>query len=785
MTSWNRRLNAASAATSRTTFSKTEYLKEAVALGATPDDQAVLLAMARLAGERDDFSVSVVIRSGGEPVLVEVTSGPDGPIARPADGVAIKGSSSAGPQVGEVTKEPEVTNFLTDTLVQTPDLVAVFAGVGHEAIWANDAFVTLVPIRSSDKVWLVELLDEWSKGHYEVKILPALVKFGRWSGRLTLLTGADDQLSVSAVVVAHRDERGEIAAVSLVARDLSDLNVTDELHRSDGGQFAALVEHASDIIAVLGPDGTIRYVSPAAVRVLGHDEGSLTGTPLFDLVHPDDVPNQLMDLIAPDDLGVGSPVELRLRAADGSWRHLELVLTDLTNNPAIDGIVLNARDVTERVKALNALTDKAYTDQLTGLPNRMRLLDRMTQALDYSTRDGSVCVALCDIDHFKSINDSFGQAAADTFLREISNRLVSASGSSATVARVRSDEFVVLLSHVADTGDAVRTANRLRSVVADPFDNDGVKMVATMSVGIAFGGVDVKPEELLRNADQALSHAKAGGGDRTELFSPAFAAQAEHRRVIERQLRARIDSDDLVLYYQPIVDLDTRQVVSAEALLRLRDDDGVLMSPGELIDAAESSGLITLLGTQVLRATGEQLAVWISRNDPMGIDEISVNISPRQLADPDLPNQVQGALNASGIDADRLCLEITENVFIGQQSTIDASISYLRALGVKIGLDEFGSGQSSLSYLKRFPLDFVKIDRTLISGIGRSEQDTAIVRATIDLAHNLDLTVIAVGVETEAQLDALDLLGCDRIQGYFFAPPMAPDEFEAFSISQP
>lgn len=783
MTSWNRRLNAASAATSRGGFSRGEFLKEAVALGAPADDQAALLAMARLVGERDDFSVTVVVRTNAEPVPIVVSNGPEGPVARLADQIPAKAPPRiAGPD-DDAAVESDVMTVLTDTLVQTPDLVAIFAGVGHEAIWANDAFVTLVPIRAADKIWLVELLDEWSKGHYEVKILPALVKVGRWSGRLTLITGEDEQVSVSAVMVAHRDERGEISAVSMVARDLSELDLSDELVRSDGGQFAALVEHASDLIAVLGSDGLIRYVSPAAVRVLGHDDASLVGTALFDLVHPDDIPGDLMDLVAPDDLGVGSPVELRLRAADGSWRHLELVLTDLTSNPVIDGLVLNARDVTERVRALNALTDKAYTDQMTGLPNRMRLIDRMNQALDLSTREGSVCAALCDIDNFKAINEGFGQVAADAFLREIADRLVSASGSGATVARVRSDEFVVLLSHVGDAGDAVRTANRLRSVVADPFVFEAVKMATTMSVGIAFSGSDQGPEDLLRDADQALTHAKEGGGDRTELFSPAFTAQAEHRRIVERQLRARIDSDDLVLFYQPIVDLETRKVVSAEALLRLRDDDGDLMNPAELIGAAESSGLIAKLGTQVLRATGEQLAVWLSRSEPLGIDEISVNISPRQLADPDLPNQVQSALSASGIDPGRFCLEITENIFIGRQSTIDASVSYLRALGVKIGLDEFGSGQSSLSYLKRFPLDFVKIDRSLIEGLGKSERDTAIVRATIDLAHNLDLTVIAVGVENQAQLDALELMECDRIQGYLFAPPLAPGEFESHATT--
>jgi EAL domain-containing protein (putative c-di-GMP-specific phosphodiesterase class I) len=217
--------------------------------------------------------------------------------------------------------------------------------------------------------------------------------------------------------------------------------------------------------------------------------------------------------------------------------------------------------------------------------------------------------------------------------------------------------------------------------------------------------------------------------------------------------------------------------VGAEALLRVHDDEGSLLSPAEFIDAAESSGLITRLGSIVLQSTCSQLAAWSADGGAAAVQQLYVNISPRQLADPELPQHVRTALNSAGLPPERLCLEITENILIGHQATVDAAVSYLRALGVKIGLDEFGAGQSSLGYLKRFPLDFVKIDRELVRGLGRDEQDTAIVRATIELAHNLGLTVVAVGVENDEQLDMLHLLECDRVQGYFFAPPVAPDEF--------
>ncbi len=793
MTTWNRRLSVASQR-QRPTYSKDEILREAVALGVLPDDQAALLALARVAAERPGYRTTLVVRAGDGPdaeVLFEVTNTPDGAVARPAGsaGSAIPAPSPVVAAVAgdvpdvdsdrEHTGGPDVIGVLTDTLVQTPDLVAVFASIGHEAIWANDAFVTLVPIRESDKVWLVELLDEWSKGHYEVKVLPALVKYGRWRGRLTLLTGASDPLPVSAVIVAHRDHRGEIEAVSMVARDLTELRLVEERVTASETRFEALVEHASDIIAVLSADGVVQYASPATTRILGHADDELNGMSLLDLVHPDDQPDELLALAKPDEQGIGSPVELRLRAADGSWRYLEIVMTDLMNNPAIAGLVLNARDVTERVEATHSLATKAFTDQLTGLPNRMRLLDRLAQALhDAGTSaqsEGSVAVLLVDLDHFKALNDGFGKAITDAALCEIGRRLAETAGPTATTARLRSDEFAVVMRDIADRADGPLLASRLLAAVREPLEIEGVHLEVTASVGVAFHSAGDEPETMLRDADHAMLLAKEAGGDRSEIFSDELAVRTTRRRDVEQRLREVIDDESFVVHYQPIVDIETDEVVGAEALLRVQDAEGSLLSPAEFIDAAESTGLITKLGSQMLQVTCAQLAAWSEQ--PGGAHEISVNVSPRQLADRDLPQHVHTALNAAGVAPDRLHLEITESILIGHQATVDASISYLRALGVKIGLDEFGTGQSSLGYLKRFPVDFVKIDRSLVAGLGTSEQDTAIVRATVELAHNLGLVVIAVGVETDEQLDMLHLLGCDRAQGYLFAPAVAADEF--------
>jgi diguanylate cyclase (GGDEF)-like protein/PAS domain S-box-containing protein len=806
VTSWSRRVSVATARPSVSTArsrsgERDALLAEAVAHGVVDSDLAALAAMVDAAVAHPGLATTVVVHGELEGVVAELAfevlhsaNGAevrllDGPVLAPGRrAVAHLGVADADEREalaeGQVELDGEaVRNVLSDTLVETPDMVAVFASVGREALWANDAFVTLIPIRESDKIWLVELLDEWSRGHYEVKVLPALVKFGRWRGRLTFVSDAGP-LPVSAVMVAHRDQSGDIVQVALVARDLSELRAAEERVNATETRFAALVEQVSDLIVVVDPDGTIRYLSPAVSRTLGHDEGHLEGTNVLDLVHPEDRPADLPTLAQPTDQGIGSPVVLRVAASDDSWRHLEVIVTDLTLNPAIGGVVLNARDVTERVMAARELANRAFTDPLTGLPNRVRLLDRLESLMETDPADvegaaagpAPVIALVCDIDEFKPLNTVVGPAGGDALLREVADRLAAVVEAPATLARLGGASFVAVIAGPPDVMAAMRLANRIRSTVGAPISLDGRQVELSLSVGIAEGVVGDDPERLVRRAEQAMARARHDGGDRTELFDGALAEESTRRDTIDQQLRNALDHDGLRVHFQPIIDIESDQVVAAEALLRVHDNDGTVMSPAEFVEAAESGGLISQLGLQVLQATCEQLAVWSSRGDGQVPREVSVNVSPRQLADPDLPTQVQQVLAATGVDPSQLSLEITESILIGAEPTVDAGISYLRSLGVRIGLDDFGTGQSSLGYLKRFPLDFVKIDRTLVAGLGIDEQDTAIVRATIELAHNLGLVVTAVGVENEEQLEALGILGCDRAQGYLFAPAVPADQ---------
>jgi diguanylate cyclase (GGDEF)-like protein len=391
-----------------------------------------------------------------------------------------------------------------------------------------------------------------------------------------------------------------------------------------------------------------------------------------------------------------------------------------------------------------------------------------------------VVVLACDLDRFKSFNDSYGHAAGDELLRQTAHRLGDLMSADQVVGRLGGNEFAILMTGVTDVDAAIVVGEQARVALAESFKIGAQTIDATASIGIAVSHEGQAPEDLISDADTAVGIAKDGGGDRVEVLTAELRNSAQRRAHVEKMLRRALDIEDGVqVHYQPIMDLASHRVVSAEALLRVHDDEGALLSPAAFLEAANSTGLIGPLGAQVLTETCRQLAQWNEEADANAPQEITVNVSPRQLADPAFPTIVADAVSASGIASERLYLEITESMMLGQSNVVDETVAAVREQGVRIGLDDFGAGQSSLGYLKRFPLDFVKIDRGLVAGVGSHEEDTAIVRATIELAHSLGLLVVAVGVETGEQLEFLELLGCDRAQGFFFVPAVPADTFAA------
>lgn len=782
-------------------FSREVVLREAMALKVSPEDRAVLETLARYAFARPGFRAVTTVRygdGGAESALFEILHDEDGPIVRRAEGPTSLDESSLAvplpldgeprPPSAAPADEPEfdaadLDHVLVQQAFRTPDLLAVFSSGGRELRWCNEAFERAVGPAAQDSPRLVELLDDWSQGHFMVKGLAALIRQSWWRGRLTFEGPGDTKLPVSATVLAHRDPDGEIESLSLSARPLDD-EVAEPADEATA--LGALVENVSELLAVIEPNGRVRFASPGITNLLQRRSGALVGLDFLGLVHPDDTVRDVAQLVRTDADGNGEPVRVRLRAADQSWRHLDAVVTDLRTNAVIGGFVLSAKDVTERVESFDRLAAEAFTDPDTGLPNRFRLLDRLTSILHDPEGSGSAAVLLVDLDAFRTVNDH-GLAFGDAFLVELARRLTDSAGRDAFVARLRSDEFAVLLPDVVDPDVARRVADAVRVALGRPFERDDVQVRVTASIGVALGRSGDDPDELLRRADLACIDAKGARGNATVLWGAEMAQRETRRRDVEMQLRHALDHAGIQPHYQPIVDLVTGQVVGAEALLRVRDTEGGVLTPAEFVGAAESAGLLSQLGAQVLGATCEQLVIWGGQMRGDAPRHLAVNISPRQLQDPSLPAQVMAALGEANIEPESLWLEVTEGTLTHHEVGHER-VGFLRELGVRVGLDEFGAGYSNLSHVRRLPLDFVKIDRSLVGRIGTDERDTAVVRATIELARDLGLITVAVGVEDEQQLETLVELGCDMAQGYLFSPPVGPDEFaevgrRRFSVS--
>ena len=446
------------------------------------------------------------------------------------------------------------------------------------------------------------------------------------------------------------------------------------------------------------------------------------------------------------------------------------------------GIIAQVR---ARQRAERQLAHQARHDPLTGMANRWAFLERLHEAAAALAGrapgprgGGGIAVLLFDLDRFKVVNDSLGHTAGDALLRAVANRLAGACSSEELVARLGGDELVVLATGVRGRSDAVARAEQLRRMLEPPLDVEGHETYLTASVGVAY--VSQAPptaEDLLRDADVAMFEAKARGRNRVECFDEALRSRVQARLRREGELRRAVRSGELTLHYQPEVRLDTGEVIGAEALLRWEHPRLGLLPAAEFIELAEETGITVELGPWVLERACRQLAHWQQRFGRSLL--MRVNLSARQVGQPDLVPVVERVLVDEGVPPSSLCLEITETTLMADAEVSLAVLEKLRGLGVELAVDDFGTGYSSLAYLKRFPVDVVKVDRSFVSGLGTDPDDTAIVTAVVGLAAALGLTVTAEGVETVEQRDELLRLGCQRAQGFLLAPPMPPEAFSA------
>ncbi|RJK94876.1 EAL domain-containing protein [Vallicoccus soli] len=550
-----------------------------------------------------------------------------------------------------------------------------------------------------------------------------------------------------------------------------------------GAHSRSLVHNSSDLITVVGRDGTVRWTSPSLQGLLGLAPEDVVGRRVHDLLHPDDTARLCAYL---GEVSAGGPtpppVALRLRHRDGTWRHVEAAGNDLQSDPAVGGIVLAARDVTDRRELEDRLRHQAYHDSLTGLPNRALFLEEVQR----TRAEGRVSAVLfVDLDNLKVVNDSAGHEGGDLLLTTVAERLRAVVRPSDVVARLGGDEFAVLLAGAGAACDAPAVAQRVLAAVAAPLALGGRSIVPSASIGIATSDALGGADDIVRAADAAMYTAKKAGKGRAELFQPRHHAAELARRALRADLEEALEHEELVLHHQPIVDLVTGSIVSFEALLRWRHPRRGLLMPGEFVPLAEESDLILSIGRWALREACRHAAAW-QRSGAHGAGvTVSVNLSARQFQHPGLVGEVEAALGAAGLDPHHLTLELTESLLMQDGEVTRSRLAALQALGVSLALDDFGTGYSSLSYLRRFAIDVLKIDRSFLDEVPGNPQDEAVVRAIVDLGSTLDLQLVAEGVETGEQAAALAELGCPFGQGYHFARPVPVEDAMALVALPP
>ncbi len=549
-----------------------------------------------------------------------------------------------------------------------------------------------------------------------------------------------------------------------VQDELTERRVVDAGER----RLTALVHNSADVVMTLDGDSTATFVSPAARAVLGVDPRDLVGRRLVDRVAEEDRGSFVRLLTG--SRGGEQAVSMRMRHADGRTLVVEATLSDLRDDPAVACWVLTARDITQRSRLEDELTHQAFHDSLTGLANRQLFADRLVHALARPAGPTSaLAVLFLDLDDFKLVNDGLGHEVGDQLLIAVSERLAGALREHDTAARLGGDEFAVLLEG-CDEEAATQVAEQLLATLAEPIVLEGVTHAVRASIGIATAVPgEVGDNELLRNADAAMYLAKERGKGSLAVYDPSLHVRAMDLLATRIELRQAIAGDELVLHYQPTVDLTTQAITGFEALVRWDHPRRGLLPPAEFIGVAEQAGLIVALGTWVLRhACHAGRSMQTEQDHPT----LSVNVAAQQLSDPAFPEIVLGALADSGLAPERLVLEITESALLDDVETSVAALSHLRAYGVRVAIDDFGTGYSSLSNLSRLPVDVLKVDKSFVDRLGVGADDTSVVEAIIAMSAALDLVMVAEGVEQEEQARWLHAHGSALGQGFLWSRPV-------------
>jgi diguanylate cyclase (GGDEF)-like protein/PAS domain S-box-containing protein len=568
-----------------------------------------------------------------------------------------------------------------------------------------------------------------------------------------------------------------------VALALESASYAEEIHeRQSAERFRSLVQNSSDVILLLAPDLTIRYHTPSVEAVLGYAEEELVGRRLTDLVEHEEG-ERLGGFFSEVRAIAGTPMprDLLLRRKDGTVVQLESVFNNLEGVANVGGVVVTARDVTERRALQDQLAYQAFHDSLTGLANRALFSERVTHALERGVRRRNlIAVLFIDLDDFKTVNDSLGHAAGDELLVAVAERIRESIRPEDTCARLGGDEFAVMLEGINDPDGAITAARRVLGSMTKRLTIAGSEVAVQGSIGIALGSGDQTASEIMRSADLAMYRAKSEGKGRYALYEPSMHERVLERLELKADLQRAVVADEFAVHYQPIVTLQSGRIVGVEALVRWNHPQRGLVPPGDFLGLAEETGLILPLGRHVLREACRQAASWRSvGHSGLGV---SVNLSAKQLASRTLPAEVTDALDGASLDASALTLEITESTLLDSPVVVDR-LDELRGLGVRIAIDDFGTGYSSLNYLRRFPVDTLKIARAFVEEIGSSGEQDRLVAAILRLGSTMGFDTVAEGIELETQRDALRALKCTYGQGFLYSRPVPAGELDSMLVS--
>jgi len=684
--------------------------------------------------------------------------------------------------IDELGRRARENAMLAGILAATTDIVGTAAPDGR-ALYLNRAGRTMLGLSEHEDIGSYSIADfhpPEEAGRILHTVLPAAAQSGLWSGESVLRSHAGMDIPVSQVIIAHKNADGAVDYYSSIMRDTVHAKMLERrMHASVEFHLKLLQEFPNPIWRV-GTDGKCNYVNRAWLEFTGRPLEQELGDGWADGVHPDDREHCLGTFLSAFNRREPFVMEYRMHHCDGSYHWLldhGAPFTDLDGEFA--GYLGTCYDINERRQYESQLEYQAQHDALTGLPNRNLLADRINQAIGRVRRhDNLAGVVFLDLDNFKVVNDSLGHETGDHIIKAVGERLVATVREGDTVARYGGDEFVVVLADMAQEEDVANATRKLMEAMEASFTVAGRDIVVNASLGVAVCPRDGDDQvTLLRNADTALYRAKEAGRNTFQFYAAEMNQRLLARLDLERDMRRALERGEFLLHYQPQINLASGAIIGTEALVRWRQPERGLVSPGEFIPLAEETGLIVPLGEWVLREACRQARMWLDAGLPK--ITMSVNLSARQFRAPGLVQTILEILAETGMEARLLEMEITESMVMRDPEGAIAVLGELQRHGITFAMDDFGTGYSSLSYLKRFPIHKLKIDQSFVRDITTDPDDAAITNAVIELGHGLQLTVIAEGVETEAQRAFLAGRGCDEMQGYLFSRPVPAAEMAA------